>query len=65
MMNNPPPFKDLNVKILIIIPIKGMGLINHGSGLASRSIMGIIGVSIWVIGVITYVLSPPDPPSRP
>ena len=28
--NNPPPFKGLNIRIPIIIPIKGKGLINHG-----------------------------------
>ena len=26
--------------------------------------MGITGVTIWVIGVATYLLSPLDPPSR-
>ena len=33
MMNKPPPFKGLNIRMLIIIPIKGRGFINHGSGL--------------------------------
>ena len=29
-----------------------------------RLIMGITGVTIWVIGgLLTYLLSPPDPPS--
>ena len=28
-----PPFKDLNIRMPIIIPIKGRGVINHGSGL--------------------------------
>ena len=27
--------------------------------------MGIIGVTIWVIGFLTYLLSSPDPPSLP
>ena len=27
--------------------------------------MGIIRVSIWVIGLLTYLLSHPDPPSMP
>ena len=26
--------------------------------------MGIHRVTIWVIGVLTYLLSPPDPPSK-
>ena len=34
MINEPPPFKDLNIRIPIITPIKGRGFINHGSGLA-------------------------------
>ena len=33
MINKPPPFKDLNIRIPIMIPIKGRGFINHGSGL--------------------------------
>ena len=33
MINKPPPFKDLNIRIPIIIPIKGSGFLNHGSGL--------------------------------
>ena len=37
----------------------------EGQGdLASRSIMGIIRVTIWVIGLLTYLLSPRDSPSR-
>ena len=37
MINKPPPFKGLNIRIPIIIPIKGRGFINHGSGLLSSS----------------------------
>ena len=33
MINKPPPFTDLNIRIPIIIPIKGRGFIHHGSGL--------------------------------
>ena len=33
MINEPLPFKDLNIRIPIITPIKGRGFINHGSGL--------------------------------
>ena len=36
----------------------------HGD-LVSRLIMGIIGVIIWVIGLLSYLLSPHDPPRRP
>ena len=33
MINKLPPFKGLNIRIPIIIPIKGRAFINHGSGL--------------------------------
>ena len=33
MINKPLPFKDLNIGIPIITPIKERGFINHGSGL--------------------------------
>ena len=33
MINKPPPFKGLNFRIPIIIPIKGRRFINHGFGL--------------------------------
>ena len=32
-MNKPLPFKDLNIVIPIIVPIKGVGFINQGSTL--------------------------------
>ena len=37
MMNKPPPFKDLNVGIPSITPIKGRGFILHGSTLTSST----------------------------
>ena len=33
MMNEPPPVKDLNVRIPSIIPVTRRGFVNHGSGL--------------------------------
>ena len=33
MINKPPPFKGLIIRIPIIIPIKGRGVINQGSTL--------------------------------
>ena len=33
MINKPPPFKGLDIMIPAIIPMKGRGFINHGSGL--------------------------------
>ena len=33
MINKPPPFKGLNIRIPIIITIKGRGFINPGSTL--------------------------------
>ena len=32
MINNTPPFKGLNIRIPIIIPIKGGGFMNQRSG---------------------------------
>ena len=37
MINQPPPFKGLNIRIPIIIPIKGRGFIHQGSTLSHRS----------------------------
>ena len=36
MINNPLPFKGLNVRIPIVIPIEGRGLVNHGTTLGFR-----------------------------
>ena len=35
IINNPPPFKGLNIRIPTIIPIKGKGFINQGSAFNS------------------------------
>ena len=36
----------------------------EGQGdLVSRLIRGITRVIMWVLGLLTYLLSPPDPPS--
>ena len=32
MINKPPPFKGLDSRMSIVIPIKGRGVINQGSG---------------------------------
>ena len=36
LINTPPPFKDVNIRIPIIIPIKGRGFINLESTLRLR-----------------------------
>ena len=36
MINKPPPFKGLNIRIPIITPIMGRGFINHGSTLGPK-----------------------------
>ena len=36
MINKAPPFKGLNIRIPLIIPIKGRGFINRGSALGFR-----------------------------
>ena len=38
MSDKPPPCKGLSIRIPIVIPIKGRGVINHGSGLSRDSI---------------------------
>ena len=45
MINQPPPFKDLNIRIPITIPIMGRGFINHGSGLGP--IVGNRGMNLY------------------
>ena len=37
MINKPPPFKGLNIRIPIVIPIKGRGFINQGSTLNPKA----------------------------
>ena len=39
MLNKPFPFKGLDNGMPIIIPIKGSGFINHGSGLNYRRVL--------------------------
>ena len=52
--NTPPPKHTWNQ----------MGSCFEGQGgLVSRLIRGVTRVTIWVIGLLTYLLSPPDPPS--
>ena len=36
MINKPPPFKGLNIRIPIIIPVRGRGFINRRLGLSYR-----------------------------
>ena len=31
MINKPPPFKGLNIRIPIIVPVQGRGFVNQGS----------------------------------
>ena len=40
-----------------------LGLLEGQGDLVSRLILGIHGLTIWVIGILTYLLSLPDPPS--
>ena len=36
MINKPPPFKCLNIRMPNIIPVMGRGFINQGSGLPQQ-----------------------------
>ena len=47
MINKPPPFKGLNIRIHTIVPIKGRGFINHGSGLRSDRIRKMVATQIY------------------
>ena len=43
MIYKPPPFKGLDIRITIIIPIQGRGFIKQGSGLVcSRGPVGVL-----------------------
>ena len=53
MINKPPPFKGLNVRIPIIIPIKGRGFINHGSGLGLRGVRVVVVPGFHGLGLDT------------
>ena len=43
MINKLHPFKGLNIRMPIIVPIKGRGFINQGSGLGLRVPLGGLG----------------------
>ena len=53
-------------KVLIFVRVEfGMFCLEGQGDLVSSFMIGIIGVIIWLIGVIkVYLLSPPDPPSE-
>ena len=36
VIHKPPPFQGLNIRIPIMIPFKGSGIINEGSTLGSK-----------------------------
>ena len=54
MINKPPPFKDLKVRIPIATPVKGSGFVNHGSGLG----FGLYGLglmfTVWALGLMGF-----------
>ena len=50
MINKPPTFEDLNMRIPVIIPIKGRGFLNHGSGLCIPSDAGICSMRMPYFG---------------
>ena len=50
MINKPPPFKGLNMRIPTIIPIKGRGCINHGSTLLDAFTFFGCGLASYVGG---------------
>ena len=38
MINKPPPFQGLNIRIPIRIPVKGRGFITQGSGFGATKL---------------------------
>ena len=68
MINKPPPFKGLNIRIPIIMPIKGRGFINQGSGLpgSGRILIAIkVFADVAMVEVIDKLglATPPPPPN--
>ena len=53
MINKLPPFEGLNIRIPIIIPVKGRGFINQGSGLPCLRlwILTFSGFGTWGVGI--------------
>ena len=53
MINEPPPFKGLNIRIPIITPVNGRRFINQGSGLGCK-VEGLglrdLGFRVWGLG---------------
>ena len=41
MIKKPPPFKGLNIRISIIIPVNGMGFLNKGPRQGMSEILGL------------------------
>ena len=56
MIYKPPPLKGLDIKIPIIIPIKGRGLTNQGFGLPSAD--------MWELTNHADTPTSTDPPSK-
>ena len=57
MINKSPPFKGLNIKIPIMVPIEGRGLINHEFGLVPTKLSGPLPCLLGSEdGVVTYLL---------
>ena len=67
-MNQPPPFKGLNIRIpilIILIPTNGRGCINQGSGLGEKQakrvgeFLNMICIQFWRVHpnlLLTYIL---------
>ena len=53
MINESSPFKGLNMRIPIIIPINGRGFIHSGSTLGCRgSGCKAVGLNLWGLGIL-------------
>ena len=58
------PTHSADAIFFLKVSVEGSELLLGGSGgFCNRFIIAIFRVTIWVIGVSTYLPSPPDPPS--
>ena len=65
MINKLSPFKGLNIKIPIIIPIKGRGFINQGSGLPPEIMLSSnLGWPLGYLNIFPYRFHK-DPKGQP
>ena len=61
LLKRPPPFKGLDIRIPIIIPIKGRGFVNQGSGLGFRFQISTLQSSTEILSLKPRSAKTPNP----